>query len=245
MCFNQKKIGFDYEKTVGQQLPYEVFNAEQEDVITTNQDGFYTETDDINFRETYSFLYHGIRNQIYLEKLENIFKEKKILAGKYIKNYYKYSDNCNKGEYVSLLKTQNTSILAFQTFIEENISLLITPLCNATETKYVSFYTWEKIKNLNLKQIYSYMPGECMCKDYIPLEYVKAIGVPYTQLMRTRGKNYADKLLEDIVLLMDEYDISLPIVEPGNGNKILVSQNDELVDNTIQQKRSSLKLIKK
>ena len=227
MNLDPKKTIAQYEKILRKQLPYEVKKSEDTEIITTNKDNEYTMYNDIPFYHYNEFLYHGIRNQIYLEKLENIFKEKKILAGKYIKNYYKYSDNCNKGEYVSLLKAQNTSILAFQTFIEENISLLITPYCDAIETKYVDFNTWEKVKDLNLKQIYSYLPGECMCKDYIPLEYVKAIGVPYIQLMRTRGRNYADKLLEDIVLLMDEYNISLPIVEPGRMNAILVSATIE------------------
>ena len=150
-------------------IPYEVLKLESTEVITTNKDNEYTEYEDIPFNHYYSFLYHGIRFQKYLEKLENIFKEKKILAGKYLKNYYNYSDNCNKGQYVSLLNVSKTNKVSFETFIEENISLLVTPYCNAIETKYVDFYTWDKIKNLDLKQIYSYMPGECLCKDYIPI----------------------------------------------------------------------------
>jgi len=203
-------------------LPYEVKKLEDTEIITTNKDNEYTLYDDIPFYNYNEFLYHGIRNQMYLEKLENIFKEKKILSGKYIKNYYNYSDNCNKGEYVSLLKIQNTTILSFQTFIEENISLLITPYCDAIETKYVSFYIWEKIKNLNLKQIYSYMPGECMCKDYIPIDYVKAIGVPYAKVVNERSKEYADNLIKDIELLMQKYNIYLPIVDISRYNQILI-----------------------
>lgn len=245
MEFNPKKIGLEYEKIIGQQLSYEVFNAEQEDVITTNQDGAYKKNDDLYLRNMYGFLYHGIRFQTYLEKLESIFRDGKILAGRYIKDYYCYGDNCNKGEYVSLLNVQKTDGISFTTFIDENISLLVTPYCDAIETKYVDFNTWDKIKDLKLKQIYSYLPGECMCKDFIPLEYVKAIGVPYRHLIRTKGRSYADKLIEDIVVLMNKYNISFPIVAPGSCNKILVAQTDELVDNTIQQKTSSLKLIKK
>jgi len=204
-------------------LPYEVKKLEDTEIITTNKDNEYTLYDDIPFYNYNEFLYHGIRNQIYLEKLENIFKEKKILAGKYLKKYYNYSDNCNKGEYVSLLDRSITNYLSFETFIEENISLLITPYCNAIETKYVSFYTWEKIKNLNLKQIYSYMPGECMCKDYISIDYVKAIGVPYAKLVREKGYNYADNLLKDIELLMQKYNIYLPIVDTSRYNQILIT----------------------
>ena len=236
MELNQKKMGLEYEKMIVEQLPYEVFNAEQEDVITTNQDGKYTENDNISFRNMYGFLYHGIRFQDYLEKLESIFRERKILAGKYIPNYYCYSDNCNKGEYVSVLNVQKTDGITFKTFIDENISLLITPFCDAIETKYVGFNIWNQIKDLNLKQIYSYLPGECMCKDFIPLEFVKAVGVPYRHLIRTKGRDYADKLVEDIVSLMELYNISLPVVEPGRMNTILSKPNNELVNNTVERK---------
>ena len=203
-------------------IPYEVLLYENTEVLTTNKDNEYTLEDYIPFYSYNEFLYHGIRNQIYLEKLENIFKEKKILAGKYIKDYYNYNDNCNKGLYVSLLDSSKTNRISFETFIEENISLLVTPYCNAIITKYIDFYTWDKIKNLSLKQIYSYLPGECMCKDYIPLEYIKAIGIPYLKLIRTKGKEYTDKLLTDIELLMKQYEIYLPIVDISRYNQILV-----------------------
>ena len=203
-------------------IPYEILLLESQEIITTNKEKEYTEFDEIPFYYYNEYLYHGIRNQIYLEKLENIFKEKKLLAGKYIKDYYNYTDNCNKGLYVSLLNRSKTNRISFETFIEENISLLITPYCNAQETKYVDFYTWEKIKNLNLKQIYSYLPGECMCKDYIPIEYIKAIGVPYLKISREKGEEYTNKLLTDIKTLMKQYNLQLPIVDTSRYNQILI-----------------------
>ena len=63
------------------------------DAITTNYDGIYTKEDDFFSLNMEEFLYHGIRFQKYLEKLESIFKYGKILAGKYLPNYYNYSDN--------------------------------------------------------------------------------------------------------------------------------------------------------
>ena len=203
-------------------IPYEILLLESQEIITTNKEKEYTEFDEIPFYYYNEYLYHGIRNQIYLEKLENIFKEKKLLAGKYIKDYYNYTDNCNKGLYVSLLNRSKTNRISFETFIEENISLLITPYCNAQETKYVDFYTWEKIKNLNLKQIYSYLPGECMCKDYIPIEYIKAIGVPYLKISREKGEEYTIRLLTDIKTLMKQYNLQLPIVDTSRYNQILI-----------------------
>ena len=236
MSFNSKNAIFLYDNLSSEYLPYEVMKAENEDIITTNQDGKYAEDDNISLRNMYDFLYHGIRFQDYLEKLESIFRERKILAGKFIPNYHSYSDNCNKGEYVSVLNVNKTDSITFRTFIDENISLLITPFCDAVETKYVGFNIWNQIKDLNLKQIYSYLPGECMCKDFIPLEFVKAVGVPYRHLIRTKGRDYADKLVEDIVSLMESYNISLPVVEPGRMNTILSKPNNELVNNTVERK---------
>lgn len=86
--------------------------------------------------------YHGIRFQGYLEKLESIFKVRKILAGKYIKEYSFYDDNCNMGEYVSLLKWLGYESIEYEIIIGSNISLIITPFCNAIETKHIDFYTW-------------------------------------------------------------------------------------------------------
>ena len=44
------------------------------------------------------FLYHGIRFDENMIKLESIFKERKILSGNRINNFMNYYDNANKGE---------------------------------------------------------------------------------------------------------------------------------------------------
>lgn len=209
------------QNTFENKLPYKIQQLEQEPIITSNQNTEFTEDENIPFEWASEYLYHGIRFQKHLEKIENIFKEKRILAGKYIKNYHHYSDNCNKGEYVSLLKYTRKTQLEYEVFILSNISLLITPLCNAVETKCIDFTTWNQIKGLQLKHLYSYMQGEYLCKDFIPIEMVKAIGVPY-QLLRLRGKTeYADNLIKDIQALMRKYDIYLPIVDTSRYNTVL------------------------
>lgn len=208
-------------------LPYDIQKLEQEPLTTTNGLNQYDENEVIPFYYNYDYLYHGIRFQKYLEKLESIFKSRKILAGKYIEGYYSYSDNCNKGEYVSLLKYLGDNNLEYETFIESNISLLITPLCNAIETKYIRYDIWLEIKNASLKNIYSYMRGECFCKDFIDIDYIKAIGVPYQKLKFERNCEYADKLLKDIQELMKQYQIELPIVDTSRYNRILFPQNQE------------------
>lgn len=204
-------------------LPYNIQKLEYEPVVTTNQNHEYDDYEPERFDFVSEYLYHGIRFQKYLEKLENIFKERKILAGKYLPNYHFYSDNCNHGQYVSLLKYNSARQLEYETFILENISLLVTPLCNAQETKYVDYYTWEKIQQeqYQLKHIYSYMMGECMCKDLIPLDMVRAIGVPYQKLCLQEKEAYANKLIEDIKELMDKYDVSLPVVDTSSYNSII------------------------
>lgn len=208
--------------TFNNDIPYKVRLLEKENMTTTNQDNYYDENTEISLKYIYDFLYHGIRFQKYLEKLENIFKSGKILAGKYIENYCYYSDNCNMGEYVSLLKLTNDNKLAYDTFIGSNISLIVSPVCNAIETKYIDYETWEKIKCEKLNNIYSYMIGECLCKDYIPINMVKAIGIPYSKLKYEKSIEYVNKLLEDICNLMQKYDIKLPIVDTSRYNYILV-----------------------
>ena len=51
-----------------------------------------------------------------------------------------------------------------------------------------------------------------MCKDFVPFEMIKAIGISY--------QNY--NLLDDIETLMKKYNINLPIVDTNEHNKILI-----------------------
>lgn len=210
------------------EIPYVIQELENTNTTTTNQFNEYSLDEDIPFIYQYDYLYHGIRNQKYLEILEEIFKTRKILAGKYIKNYHNYSDNCNKGEYVSLLKYSKDNYIAYQVFIEENISLLVTPTINAIETKYIDFNTWDTInqQKLSLKNLYSYMIGECLVKDYIDFSYIKAIGFPYRYLVNIKGQEYTENLLNDLYLLMHRYDITLSIVDTSKYNHpILITEN--------------------
>ena len=72
------------------------------------------------------------------------------------------------------------------------------------------------------------MPGECLVKDYISIKYVKAIGIPYVKIIREKGKEYTDNLLNDIKLLMNKCDISIPIVDTSRYNQILVPAKKEI-----------------
>jgi hypothetical protein len=72
-----------------------------------------------------NFSDYGVRFDDNMKKLENIFKTKKLLAGKYTSNYYNYGDNANKGEYVSLIGYNSERHSDFSLFILENISFLV------------------------------------------------------------------------------------------------------------------------
>lgn len=192
---------------------------DKEPIYTTeNFDIAYDANEEIPLRDVMCYLYHGIRFQKHLEKLENIFQKQQILAGKYIEGYYNYEDNCNMGEYVSLLQWIGDDTAEYQRFIIPNISLIVSPRCNAIRTQYVEFTKWDEIRkgNYDLKNLYSYMQGECLCKDSISFEMVKAIGVSYN--------NY--NLIDDIKKLMSKYNINIPIVETSEHNKILIPQNN-------------------
>lgn len=186
--------------------------------------------------EAGDFLYHGIRFQENLEKLEKIFIQKRILAGKYIDNYSSYDDNCNMGEYVSLLYWIGMDSAEYKKFIIPNISLIVSPLCDGVLTHYVDFNTWSDIQKakenhkLELKNLYSYMRGECLVKDEVPLSMVKAIGVPYYYLSINNSIEYAEKKLNDVKNMMDKYNIKLPIVDTSRYNKVLVDIEKEKID---------------
>ena len=197
-------------------LPRNLYKLEKENMYLSE------DLIDIN-EETFNpwfYLYHGIRFQNYLEKLESIFKDKKILAGKYLPDVFSYSENCNKGEYVSLLSYHNKQ--AFDVFIKENISLLVSPKCEAYLSKYVDYNTWVEIQNNETKNLYSYMEQEYMCKDFVSLDLVRAIGVPYNYYTLTKGIEYADTILEDVKNLIDKYNLNIGIVDTSSFNKILI-----------------------
>lgn len=212
-----------YSDNVKSDLPKEVIKLEQEELLTSS-DVFYIANNDEKRFNPYAFLYHGIRFDEKLEKLERILKDKKILAGKYTNNYYNYFDNANKGEYVSMTRYSEERNSGFDVFVKTNICLLVSSECDAILTKYVDYNTWEKIKNIDTKNLYSYMSGEFMLKDCVPFEFVKAIGVPYKYLVLTRGKEYADEVLKRIEVLMAKYDVNIEVVDTNSYNKTLIER---------------------
>lgn len=199
---------------------------------------YIDETND--FLEMNNFLYHGIRFQKNLEILESIFKDGKILAGKHIPDFpeHRFFDNCNDGEYVSLLECDDSRPqLEWQTFIKPNVTLVISPKCGAKKTIYVPTYQWDDIKKNHpqTKNRYSYMRGEYQVKDYIPLSLVVAIGVPHMYLIDTKSHEFANQYLKDVISLMKEYRVYKPIVDTSFLNMTLEEITDPLTIPRLKQ----------
>lgn len=63
---------------------------------------------------------------------------------------------------------------------------------------------------------------EYQVKDNVPLDLVVAIGVPYFIFEREYSSNYATSCIENIIDIMNNYGLFLPIVDTSNNNKVLV-----------------------
>lgn len=176
-----------------------------------------------DLRYIYNFLYHGIRYHNNLEILESIFKDRAIIAGNYQKNnnYSNYSDNCNEGEYISLLAINKDYDIEYEIFIKPNITLIISPDCGAIKTIYLPYDEWEQIKRKNTNNRYSYAHNEYQVKKMLPLSYVKAIGVPVRYLRDIFTQEEIEKYLTEILNLMNKYNINLPIVDTSAYNMSL------------------------
>ncbi len=209
-----------------------IAQLEKEPMITFQEE--YGITEELDLFEQDKFLYHGIRFGNQLEVLEQILRDKKILAGKYIDGYYSFSDNCNDGEYVSLINYSDST--EFETFVRSNICFVISPLMDAYKTKYLSSEEWDYIKEhrIPVKNRYSYAKNEYQVKDEIPLEKVRAIGVSGISLLHMRlSKRNAEvnQYIQRIVDLLEKYSVDIPIVDIDCCNLELQYPHKEKVKN--------------
>ena len=190
----------------------------------------YDQTYDFeNLRYIHNFLYHGIRFQNHLEKLESIFKDRAILAGNYQNQHSHYYDNCNEGEYISLLSTDGHYNLEYETFILPNITLVISPNCNPIKTIYLPYHEWIQIKGKKTKNRYSYANNEYQIKQKIPLTMIKAIGIPVRYLRSINKDELIDIYIQDILELMNKYNIYLPLVDTSAYNAPIITKNTNIL----------------
>ena len=60
--------------------------------------------------------------------------------------------------------------------------------------------------------------------------------IPYLKMIREKGFEYTNKLLIDIELLMEQYNIDLPIVDTSRYNQILIDKKEKKQLKKISQK---------
>ena len=149
------------------------------------------------------------------------------MAAKHIPNCFTYEDNCNDGEYVSLLEIEPWKYSGmYEAFISPNVKLVISPFCEDYNTVFVSFNEWEEIKKSNrtFRNRFSYAPNKYQVKDRIPLYQVVAIGIPYCYLGCQNKLDYANKLLKDVIELLHKYNLDLPVVDTSASSPFAASR---------------------
>ena len=164
-------------------------------------------------------LYHGIRFDR-LNRLESIIQSGAILCGKEINQVYtskdgekKYlyissfdSENCNMGEYVSVMPYEGD--MEYDVFVKRNIYFAIRASIDAYETKYLNFDDYEKLRksDTKLNNLYSYARNEYLVKDRIPLSKVDYIGI---------DPNYYDgdynNDVSEIINILEYYKCPIPL----------------------------------
>ena len=182
-------------------------------------------------------LFHGLRFDG-VNKLESIFQSDYVLCGKKCPNKYTSMDgtehylninsigfdNCNNGEYVSVIPYDYNS-LEFNTFIAENLFLAFTGNIDAISTFYLKYddYCMLKESNKKLNNLYSYAFNEYMVKDKISLDDLLYIGI---------NSNYyngnIDETIEKVIELLKYYKIEVPLIDTKN-DRIIYETNKKYI----------------
>lgn len=198
-----------------------------------------------DIRSAYAHLYHGVRMDPDHKIFESILRDHKIKCSNKTDLYYRNgSDNCNEGEYVSLIHFEYEHEPEFQTFIEENVSFIISPRLNPVKCKYLPFEEWEKIKEKlpKTKHRYSYAKNEYQYPDYISFDYVVGILYPLRYYNYVNGFYKTQEDFAHIKELLKEYGLDyLPILDPTAG---FIFLNDESMNDMAIRSNAELRLYK-
>lgn len=192
----------------------------------------YISDKNIDIRNPYCFLYHGVRFDSNHELFERILYDRKIKCANEINSYRgDYADNCNEGKYVSLMHYSGEEYdLEFKTFIEENVSFIISPKLNPLKCKYLPYEEWEKIKKKlpKTKHRYSYSKNEYQYPGHIPFDYVVGILYPLNYYNYMNGFTKTEEDFAYVKKLLVEYGLKdLPILDPTDCFRSL---NDEPIN---------------
>ena len=182
--------------------------------------------EDVNIRNPYSHLYHGVRFDSEHKLFESILRDREIRCGKKTSLHsVDYSDNCNEGKYVSLTHySGDVYDLEFKTFIGENISFMISPKLNPLKCKYLPYDEWEMIKTKlpKTRHRYSYAKGEYQYPESFSLDYVEGILYPFNYYTCIYGFNKTQEDFEYVKELLIKYGFGgLPILDQTDGFKVI------------------------
>lgn len=191
-----------------------------------------TEKESSYIRNPYFHLFHGVRMDENHEIFESILRDKKIKCANQTNLYWRGfgDENCNEGKYVSLIHYSGEDYdVEFQTFIEENVSFIISHKLNPIKCKYLPYDEWKQIKKKlpKTKNRYSYARHEYQYPDCIPFDYVEGILYPLKYYNHTKGFIKTQEDLKYVRKLLKKYGLEdLPILDPTDRFKIIEEEPD-------------------
>lgn len=183
-------------------------------------------------------LYHGIRFDA-INRLESIFQTGYILPSNKVKRDFvsydgtvKYlyisndsDENCNMGKYVSVMPYEDD--LEFKLFVRENLFFAIKGTIKAFETTHVSYDEYCDKKNKDeCDDYYSYAFNEYFVENDISLDDVIYIGIDSSYF----NGNY-DKIVEDVINLINVYEIDIPFVDERTNSEIYRLNSKQIIKN--------------
>lgn len=172
----------------------------------------------LNVFNPYAFLYHGVRFDDDHSLFESILRDKEIRCARKTKQSFKaFGDNCNDGEYVSLMPFVDDEDLEFNVFVKNSVAFVVSPNLNPVKCKFLPYEQWAQVKyKLPMtKHRYSYAKLEYQYPDSFSLDYVVGLLYPLNHNIIQYGLSFARNDFEYIKALLKKYGFQdLHIFDP-------------------------------
>ena len=129
------------------------------------------------------------------------------------------------GKYVSVMPYEDD--LEFKLFVRENLFFAIKGTIKAFETTHVSYDEYCDKKNKDeCDDYYSYAFNEYFVENDISLDDVIYIGIDSGYF----NGNY-DKIVEDVINLINVYEIDIPLVDERTNSEIYRLNSKQIIKN--------------
>jgi hypothetical protein len=129
------------------------------------------------------------------------------------------------GKYISVMPYVDH--LEFEVFVRENLLFAIKGTINAFKTTHVSYDEYCDIKNKDeCDDYYSYAFNEYFVENGISLDDVIYIGIDSSYF----NGNY-DKIVEDVINLINVYEIDIPFVDERTNSEIYRLNSKQIIKN--------------